>query len=65
MANKRQFGFWALLDDALRTGKPQNELKDGVDLFTLLYSDEDKLRVFAKGMADSQVINFNTLAQKF
>lgn len=47
MANDRLYPFWADLDEALRTGEPQNEGKrDGVDLFEQLYDDPERLEQF-------------------
>ena len=34
MANRRLYSFWADLTEALRTGKPQNENKDGAAIMT-------------------------------
>ncbi|MEA3078893.1 MAG: hypothetical protein QOF05_301, partial [Sphingomonadales bacterium] len=39
MANARLYPFWADLTEALRTGKPQNEIKhSGTSMFEQLYS---------------------------
>ena len=41
MANARLYGFWGDLTEALKTGKPQNEIKHtGKPMFEELYSDE-------------------------
>jgi SAM-dependent methyltransferase len=50
MANARLFPFWGFLTDALRTGEPQNEARNGQDFFAELYSDEGRLREFLRGM---------------
>ena len=51
MANHRLYGFWSHLTEALRTGKPQNELKDGGDgLFETLYADPARLKEFMGAM---------------
>ncbi|MGC4017593.1 MAG: methyltransferase [Luteolibacter sp.] len=50
MANHRLYPFWGELTTALRTGEPQNEVKGGVDPFTVLYSDPGKLREFLWAM---------------
>ena len=39
MMSVRLFRFWADLTEALKTGEPQNEAKQGGDLFDTLYSD--------------------------
>ena len=50
MANARLYEFWGSLTEALRTGKPQNEIKAGGDFYAELYSDPEKLCGFAKAM---------------
>ncbi len=51
MANKRLFGFWNHLTEALRTGEPQNEVKEGGDsLFGALYSNPERLKGFLHAM---------------
>jgi O-methyltransferase domain/Dimerisation domain len=50
MANTRLYGFWGSLTEALRTGQPQNEAKQGGDLFGKLYADPERLAIFLKGM---------------
>ncbi|MBB3893260.1 SAM-dependent methyltransferase [Phenylobacterium haematophilum] len=51
MANKRLYRFWDGLTEALRTGLPQNEAKDGgEDLFGVIYADPVILESFLRGM---------------
>jgi precorrin-6B methylase 2 len=51
MSNRRLFGFWNHLTEALRSGKPQNELKGGGEsLFAALYSDPARLKGFLSAM---------------
>ena len=51
MANKRLYRFWDGLTEALRTGQPQNEAKDGgEDLFGVIYADPVILESFLRGM---------------
>ena len=51
MANRRLFHHWDHLTTALRTGQPQNEASRGEpDIFSALYSDPDRLKVFLRGM---------------
>jgi hypothetical protein len=51
MANHRLYPFWGNLTEALRTGKPQNEVRSGgVPLFETLYADPARLREFLKAM---------------
>ena len=52
MANARLYGFWGSLTEALRTGAPQNESKDGgADLFAALYADPERLKGFLRAMS--------------
>src|SRR5215472_11513263 len=53
MANQRLYGHWSHLTEALRTGKQQNEAKDGVagaSPFEALYADPTRLNVFLAAM---------------
>lgn len=51
MANHRLYPFWAHLTEALRTGKPQNEVKSGgPELFETLYADPARLKEFLAAM---------------
>jgi len=66
MLNERLFGFWNDLGPALKTGKPQNEIKhNGKPLFEELYADEVKLGTFLDSMTGFQAANFMNLARKF
>ena len=66
MANARLYGYWAHLTEALRTGKPQNEIKDsGEPLFAKLYADPERLEQFMKAMSGVSAGNYEALAQKF
>ena len=51
MANARLYAFWGSLTLALRTGQPQNELKQGGDLFGELYAEPERLAGFLKAMS--------------
>jgi hypothetical protein len=65
MANHRLFGFWNNLTNALRTGLPQNEIKDNQDLFAALYADPARLKEFLRAMSGvSRGANMN-IARKF
>ena len=48
--NERGYPFFGLLSDGLRTGKPQNEIKDSQDLFAALYLNPERLRLFLRSM---------------
>lgn len=47
MLNARLYGFWGWLTEALRTGEPQNEARDGGDVFGTLYTDPSRLEAAA------------------
>jgi hypothetical protein len=66
MLNVRLFKFWNDLPEALRTGKPQNEVKHGQKgIFEELYADLPKLEQFIGAMAGLSRINFEAFADKF
>src|SRR3954463_3875402 len=66
MGNARLYGFWGDLTEALRTGKPQNEVKrTGKPMFDELYSDEARLEQFMNAMAGISAGPFMALAEKF
>jgi hypothetical protein len=66
MLNSRLFKFWNDLPEALRTGKPQNEIKHGQKgMFEELYSDLPRLEQFMGAMTGLSRINFEALADKF
>jgi hypothetical protein len=66
MLNSRLFGFWNGLGTALKTGKPQNEIKNGgTSIFEKLYEDPERLRIFLEAMTGFQAANFMALAEKF
>jgi hypothetical protein len=51
MANHRLYPFWGHLTQALRTGLPQNEAKDGApEPFAALYADPARLKEFLRAM---------------
>jgi hypothetical protein len=66
MLNARLFKFWDDLPEALRTGRPQNEVKHGQKgMFEELYSDPAKLEQFMGAMTGLSRINFEAFAEKF
>jgi precorrin-6B methylase 2 len=66
MANARLYPFWADLTEALRTGRPQNEVKHaGASMFAELYSKPERLQQFMDAMAGISAGNFQALAEKF
>ena len=65
MANDRLYPYWGELVEALKTGKPQNETKNGGDsIFSELYRDLAKLEQFMDAMAGISEGNFRALAEK-
>ena len=66
MLNARLFKFWNDLPEALRTGKPQNEVKHGMKgIFEELYSELPRLEQFLGAMTGLSRINFEAFAGKF
>lgn len=66
MANARLYPFWGGLTEALRTGRPQNEVKStGTSMFESLYADPGRLEQFMQAMAGISAGNFHALAEKF
>lgn len=65
MANARLYPFWGTLTEALRTGEPQNEAKQGRDLFDELYNDHERLAGFLKAMTGLSLGPALAIADKF
>ena len=66
MLNERLFKFWHDLPEALRTGKPQNEIKHGQKgMFEELYEELPRLDQFMGAMTGLSRINFEAFAAKF
>ncbi|CUS36274.1 methyltransferase [Candidatus Nitrospira nitrificans] len=66
MLNARLFKFWNDLPEALRTGRPQNEVKHGQKgMFEELYSDLPRLEQFMEAMTGISRLNFEAFAEKF
>ena len=65
MANSRLFGFWNHLTEALKTGMPQNEVKQGGDLFDELYKDPPRLKEFLRAMSGISHGANMTIARSF
>lgn len=66
MANNRLYPFWNDLEVGLKTGQPQNEIKEtGVSLFDELYKDPYKLKEFMMAMQGVQMGAFVELAKQF
>ena len=66
MASQRLFKFWSNLGPALKTGKPQNEIKHSQKpMFEVLYEDIPRLEQFMAAMRGVSRGNFQALAKKF
>lgn len=66
MANDRLFKFWSDLEPALKTGKPQNEIKHSQkSMFEMLYEDIPRLEQFISAMSGISRGNFQAFTQKF
>jgi O-methyltransferase domain/Dimerisation domain len=65
MANARLYPFWGSLTEALRTGEPQNEAKQGRDLFDELYTDPRRLEGFLRAMTGLSLGAAAALSEKF
>lgn len=66
MANDRLYRFWNDLELALKTGKPQNEVKHSQKpMFEVLYEDLPRLEQFMGAMRGISIGNFQAFAQKF
>ena len=66
MANHRLYKFWGSLEEALKTGEPQNESKfSDKPIFEEIYKDQASLHQFLGAMSSIQMGNFLALANKF
>jgi len=66
MCNNRIYRFWADLEEGLKTGKPQTEVKTGdKPVFEMLYEDPARMREFIMAMGGIQMGNFAMFAKAF
>ena len=66
MANARLYPFWGDLTEALRTGRPQNEIKHAVaSMFEEVYRKPERLEQFMDAMSGISAGNFQAFAEKF
>jgi hypothetical protein len=66
MANQRLYGHWGHLTEALRTGRPQNESREGGALtFEALYADPARLKSFLEAMSGCSHGASIAIASKF
>lgn len=66
MAQARLYPFWADLSTALKSGKPQNEIKhSGKPMFDELYAEPARLEQFMRAMTGASRGNFAAFVDKF
>src|SRR3954451_23377762 len=66
MCNHRLYPFWSHLTEALRTGRPQNEVRDGsMSLFEGLYAEPARLKQFLRAMTGLSRGSNRAIAERF
>lgn len=65
MANLRLYGFWGKLTEALRTGKPQNEIRGAEGQWEAMYREPEIVESFAKAMRGASTFAAIEISQKF
>jgi O-methyltransferase/methyltransferase family protein len=65
MANARLYPFWGRLTAALRTGEPQNEIRQGESFFARLYADPQGLAGFLQAMTGLSMGAARAMAARF
>jgi hypothetical protein len=66
MCNHRLYSHWGHLTEGLRTGRPQNEIRDGgVPLFAALYADPARLKQFLRAMTGISRPSNGIIARQF
>ena len=65
MVNARLYPFWGALTEGLRTGNPQNEAKEGRDLFDEIYRSPAILAEFLKAMSGISLAAASAISAKF
>ncbi len=66
MADNRLYPFWNFLEEGLKRGTPQNEIRTGeTSLFEEIYENKDKTREFVNAMSGAQAGSFITFATQF
>jgi SAM-dependent methyltransferase len=66
MANSRLYASWGALTEALRTGRPQGDVKEaGADVFAAIYADPAKLERFLQAMTGVSLPTAQALAADF
>ena len=65
MCNARLYKFWGSLTEGLRTGMPQNEVRQGGNFFSALYADPVRLEGFLKAMTGLSFGAARAIARRF
>jgi precorrin-6B methylase 2 len=65
MANARLYPFWGNLTEALRTGAPQNEAREGDEAFRAIYADQQRLASFLGAMTALSAEPAEALVHRF
>lgn len=65
MFSVRLFAHWAHLTEALKSGRPQSEAKNGGEPFEQLYADPQALRTFLSAMTGASMSASRALAARF
>lgn len=68
MCNDRLYPFWGTLEEGLKTGKPQNEIKhegSHANPFDAFYANPERLTQFMEAMAGIQMGAFTAFARTF
>lgn len=66
MANDREYKFWGDLEEGLKTGQPQNEIKyTGKSSFEAIYENPESLAQFTEAMSGIQKLSFMAFAERF
>jgi len=65
LATTRLYRFWGSLTEALQTGRPQSEIKDGGNFFGTLYQQPERLKQFLHAMSGLSLGPAMAIAEKF
>lgn len=60
-----RYGVWGSLTEGLRTGRPQNEMKDDEDYFEVLYTDPVRAAQYARAMSAVSADSARAIVAKF
>ncbi len=64
MSDARMYELWGRLDEGLRTGDPQNEIRTGEEgIYATLYDDPDRLDAFQQAMTGLSMRSAHALAE--